>query len=196
MLLGCEVLTRKGLQRTALASFHTLSMQLYYIFALRSVGTVTKNVRQSLWEGEGNLKWIFEMRGGGGWNYEGFPSAMLKKINWIPRTDFYLARCYTAFVSDTVSDISSFPFQDGNHGVCFTYSTATSERPTWERQHVFFTARSRFTPYSTCRSSVFTSSEHKTWHLHSASPVLGRRPSSCSRCVNCSDSMKIHSLPL
>lgn len=129
-------------------------------------------------------------------NSEGFPSAMLKKINWIPRTDFYLARCYTAFVSDTVSDISSLPFQDGNHGMCFTYSTATPERPTWERQHVFFTARSRFTPYSTCRSSVFTSSEHKTSHLHSASPVLGRRPSSCSCCVNCSNSMKIHSLPL
>lgn len=72
MLLGCEVLTRKGLQRTALASFHTLSMQLYYIFALRSVGTVTKNVRQSLWEGEGNLKWIFEMRGGWGVELWGF----------------------------------------------------------------------------------------------------------------------------
>lgn len=56
MLLGCEVLTRKGLQRKALASFHTLSMQLYYIFALRSVGTVRNNVRQPLWDKEGNFK--------------------------------------------------------------------------------------------------------------------------------------------
>lgn len=42
MLPGCEVLTKKGLQRTALASFHTLSIQRYYIYALGSVGTARK----------------------------------------------------------------------------------------------------------------------------------------------------------
>lgn len=63
MLLGCEVLTEKGLHRTALASFHTLSMQLYYIFALRSVGTARKNVRQSLWEGKGILSEFLKCRG-------------------------------------------------------------------------------------------------------------------------------------
>lgn len=42
MLPGCEVLTKKGLQRTTLASFHTLSMLLYYMCALGSEETARK----------------------------------------------------------------------------------------------------------------------------------------------------------
>lgn len=53
MLLGCEVLTKKVLQRRALASFHTLSLQLYYINALRNC---KENVRQSLWERKEEFK--------------------------------------------------------------------------------------------------------------------------------------------
>lgn len=57
MLLGCEVLTKKGLQRTALASFHSLSMHLYYIYALRRVGTARK-MSGSHW-GKGILNEFF-----------------------------------------------------------------------------------------------------------------------------------------
>lgn len=102
MLLGCEVLTRKALRRTTLESSHTLSMWPYYIFALRNVGTGGNNVKQSLLEGDGKWKWIFEMQrektkckfgGGDG----GVPSALLKKINWIPRTDFIFGKLLSCF---------------------------------------------------------------------------------------------------
>ncbi|TKS79472.1 Kin of IRRE-like protein 1 [Collichthys lucidus] len=37
------------------------------------------------------------------------------------KTDFYLASCYRAFVSDGLSDISCSRFRDANHGMHFAY---------------------------------------------------------------------------
>lgn len=130
MLLGCEVLTRKGLQRKALASFHTLSMQLYYIFALRSVGKMSGSRCGTR---KGILSEFLKCSGGEiKCKCGAFPSARLKKIYRIPKSDFYLTSCYSALVLDTVRDVSSFPFLDRNHSVCFTYGSTTGARCTWE----------------------------------------------------------------
>lgn len=60
-----------------------------------------------------------------------------------------------------------------------------------QRQHVRLFFLREVTVYAqpltkkflTCRPFCFTSSEHKTWHLHSAFLALGRKPSSRSCCV-------------
>lgn len=99
-------------------------------------------------------------------------------------------------MSDSVSDISwlSFSRWKSRNALCILWGTDYSHAgalysgETWTCTFVFHWEVTVYAEhltknFLTCRPFFFTSSEHKTWHLHSAFLLLGRKPSSCSCCI-------------
>lgn len=154
MFLGYEVLTEKGLQRTALASFHTLSVSLRNTYALRGVG---RNMSCSEKDKKKKIKCKSCV----------FSSAAKTYHKW---------NCYPADAPLNEGDLSSFVFKKSinaafslihlkpNPLFIFLFSSM-GKSLTWKSLFFFFYR------------------EHKTWRLHAAFLVSGKQPSSGICCI-------------
>lgn len=122
-------------------------------------------MKVNFWNAGGKKnKCKFGGRAGGG----GVPSALLKKINWIPRTDFVFGKLLSRFrvgYCKWYFMLSFWKWKSRNvlYILCCCSGASHSGKTT-----CFFHRKVTAYTYSTCGSSSFTSSMHKTWHLHSA----------------------------